>query len=666
MHPCNVNPLRIIIIGNPNCGKTTLFNDLTGAHERVANYVGVTHGIQEGGFFDNFGQKKTVYDLPGTYGLSVGTVEDREVFELLWNSDAQTRLLCILDARSLERSLFLGTQLLELNLPICFAVHFSFRLQQQGHVLDKALLERILPAPVIYLSSKTAVRRRQLRDIVTRDGFKTTRNFHIPFPNEGEKLRDQLAAKSGLSQGWCGLLLLQDRVQRKAFASKQEELFVQTEENLNKALPYWKTQANTARYKWIENVVMQCIRHVSKRRQSFDWDRVFLHPFWGLATTGLIAFSMLLTVFTLSEYPMRLCEWGLEALQSGLKAWLPDTWWRSLLVEGILGGSGNILLFLPQFVLVIACLGILENTGYLARVMFLLDRWMKKIGLSGSSFVALVSCYACTVPGIMQTRCVSNRQERLTTLFVAPWVNCASRVPIYLLLISLLFKDMTPCGKTLLVIAIYLTGLAAALLLAAVIRTFFFKARGSAVVAEVPPLLSPQWTYILKLMKAQTLFFLRKAGTVVLACSIGLWLCLHAHITRSGETIDCVHWVGEKLEKVLRPIGFDGNLGIALLSSFDARENFISTLGVLYNADAKEPGCLREYLQQARDADGNPIYSFAACVSLILFFMFSLQCIGTLMLVKAEAQTWRLPLLQFIFMNGFAYALCFVVYQILR
>ena len=381
---------------------------------------------------------------------------------------------------------------------------------------------------------------------------------------------------------------------------------------------------------------------------------------------GMIAFSMLLTVFTLSEYPMRLCEWGIEALQSGLKAWLPDTWWRSLLTEGVLGGSGNVLLFLPQFVLVIACLGILENTGYLARVMFLLDRWMKKIGLSGSSFVALVSCYACTVPGIMQTRCVSNRQERLTTLFVAPWVNCASRVPIYLLLISLLFKDMTPCGKTLLVIAIYMTGLAAALLLAAAIRTFFFKTRGSVSVAEVPPLLSPQWTYILKLMKAQTFFFLRKAGTVVLACGVALWLCLHAKITRSGETVDCVHWVGEKLEKVLRPIGFDGNLGIALLSSFDARENFISTLGVLYNADAKEPGCLREYLQQAKDAEGKPIYSFATCVSLILFFMFSLQCIGTLMLVKAEAQTWRLPLLQFIFMNGFAYVLCFVVYQVLR
>ena len=657
---------RIIIIGNPNCGKTTLFNDLTGAHERVANYVGVTHGIQNGSFLDNFGQKTTVYDLPGAYGLSVGTSEDREIFDLLRHTDEQTRLLCVLDARSLERSLFLGTQLLELGLPICFAVHFSFRLQKQGHMLDKASLERALPAPVVYLSQRTAVRRRQLRDVVTHDLFEKTNDFHIPFLNKGEELRDKLAEKINLSSGWCGLLLLQDRAQRKTFTADHEELFRQTEDALNQTVTNWKTQATTARYRWIESVVSQCIRHVSGQRSSFDWDRVFLHPFWGLATMGMIAFSMLLTVFTLSEYPMRLCEWGIEALQSGLKAWLPDTWWRSLLTEGVLGGSGNVLLFLPQFVLVIACLGILENTGYLARVMFLLDRWMKKIGLSGSSFVALVSCYACTVPGIMQTRCVSNRQERLTTLFVAPWVNCASRVPIYLLLISLLFKDMTPCGKTLLVIAVYLTGLAAALALAAAIRTFFFKTRGSVSVAEVPPLLSPQWTYILKLMKAQTFFFLRKAGTVVLACSVALWLCLHAKITRSGETVDCVHWVGEKLEKVLRPIGFDGNLGIALLSSFDARENFISTLGVLYNADAKEPGCLREYLQQAKDTDGNPIYSFATCVSLILFFMFSLQCIGTLMLVKAEAQTWRLPLLQFVFMNGFAYVLCFVVYQVLR
>ena len=656
---------RIIIIGNPNCGKTTLFNDLTGLHERVANYAGVTHGIQKGKFFDNFGQKQTVYDLPGIYGLSISTSEDREVFDLLYHSGEQTRILCVLDARSLERNLFLGTQLLELGLPICFAVHFSFRLQKQGHALDKTILERALPVPVAYLSSRTAARQRQLRDIVTRDLFKKADGFHIPFPLECETSRNRLAEKSGLSNGWCGLLLLQDGTQRKSFTAEQEPMFVQTEETLNKTVTNWKTRVITARYKWIESVVAQCIHHVSGQRSSFDWDRVFLHPFWGLAVMGVIAFSMLLTVFTLSEYPMQLCEWLIEALQSGLKTWLPDTWWRSLLIEGILGGSGNVLLFLPQFVLVIACLGILENTGYLARVMFLLDRWMKKIGLSGSSFVALVSCYACTVPGIMQTRCVSNRHERLTTLFVAPWVNCASRVPIYLLLISLLFKDMTPCGKTVLVIAIYLTGLAAALLLAAVIRTFFFKTRSSISVSEVPPLLSPQWTYILKLMKAQTFFFLRKAGTVVLACSIALWFCLHAKITHSGETVDCVHWVGEKLEKVLKPIGFDGNLGIALLSSFDARENFISTLGVLYNADAKEPGCLREYLQRATDADGKPIYSFATCVSLILFFMFSLQCIGTLVLVKTEAQTWRLPLLQFFFMNGFAYVLCFVVYQVL-
>ena len=171
---------RIIIIGNPNCGKTTLFNDLTGAHERVANYVGVTHGIQSGSFFDNFGQKMTVYDLPGTYGLSVGTSEDLEIFDLLYHADEQTRLLCVLDARSLERSLFLGTQLSELGLPICFAVHFSFRLQKQGHMLDKASLERALPAPVIYLSSRTAVRRRQLRDIVTRDLFKKTNDFTSP------------------------------------------------------------------------------------------------------------------------------------------------------------------------------------------------------------------------------------------------------------------------------------------------------------------------------------------------------------------------------------------------------------------------------------------------------------------------------------------------------
>ena len=212
--PNSVSDHQIIIIGNPNCGKTTLFNDLTGAHERVANYIGVTHGIQNGSFWDNFGQKTTVYDLPGTYGLSVGTSEEREIFDLLRHADEQTRLLCVLDARALERSLFLGTQLLELSLPICFAVHFSFRLQKQGHMLDKAFLERALPAPVFYLSQRTAMRRRQLRDIVTRDLFKKTNDFHISFPNEGEKLRDKLAEKINLSSGWCGFFFFFVRAQR--------------------------------------------------------------------------------------------------------------------------------------------------------------------------------------------------------------------------------------------------------------------------------------------------------------------------------------------------------------------------------------------------------------------------------------------------------------------
>ncbi|MBP5191428.1 MAG: ferrous iron transport protein B [Opitutales bacterium] len=661
-----MNARRIFLVGNPNVGKTTLFNDLTGAQEKVANYVGVTHATQQGIFSDPLGHRATVYDLPGTYSISAYTPEEHEIFDLLYHADHQARVVYVLDARSLERNLFLGTQLLELGLPICFVICFAHCLQKQGHWLDVKALEEKLQVPIVCLSARSSIRRRQIREVVAQDRFQVRKDFHLSFPHEIELLWDQLAQKTGLSSGWCGLLLLQDPAQRGRLTGLKETDFAQTVAVLDQQFPQWKTKAITVRYEWIEKCVQVSIHHSLHTSFSWNWDWLLLHRIWGPIVTGSLFFIALLSIFAISEYPMVAGERGIEALQTWLKGCLPDTWWRALLLEGVIGGVGNVLLFLPQFVLTVGFLSVLENTGYVVRMVYLLDGWMKKIGLSGASFLSLISCYACTIPGIMQARCLWNREERLTTLFVAPWVNCASRIPIYLLLISLLFQNITPCQKTLLIFAIYLTGLMAALLLAAFIRKFFLKTRMTVSISEIPPLIWPQWTYVLKVMKAQMLFFLKKAGTWVFAFSVFLWLCLHLNISASnGEKIDCVHWMGGKLEKILKPIGFDGNLGVSLLSSFGTRENFISTLGVLYNVDTKQPGCLREQLQQAVDRKGKPVYSFATCISLILFFMFSLQCMGTFISMRFETHSWRLTLLQFFFMNGFSYGLCFIVYHLL-
>lgn len=677
--------LRVALAGNPNAGKTTLFNVLTGARQRVANYPGVTVDARVGGFRRG-GVEFEVTDLPGIYSLTSYTEEERVARTCLVDNPPDI-VIQVVDASNLERNLYLAVQIMELGLPLVLAFNMSDIARSRGLEFDLPRLSKLLGAPIVETIGHKGVGVDALADAaIDLAGAQTPPSrAAIHYGLDIEAAVDSVAAvlidrTPGAAAGrerWIALKLLEDDAELRA---RIDDPAVRTEvetrqkrlSELGGDLP--EMLIADRRYGFISGACTETVRTTAELRhtRSDRIDSVLAHPLLGIPIFLAIMYTVFSVTFTLGAPLMEWLEAGIGALTAGVDWLWPEgraDLARSLVTDGILGGVGGVVAFLPNIVLLFAAISILEDSGYMARAAFLMDRLMRRAGLHGRSFIPLLVGFGCSVPAILATRTLESRRDRLTTMMVLPLMSCGARLPIYALLIPAFFPE--PLRAPMLW-SIYLLGIALAVAGARLLRTTIFRGASEPFVMELPPYRAPTVRGVVTHMAERGWMYLRKAGTVILAISIVLWALVT--FPRPPETLtegmsaedaaaaEMAHSaagrVGRFIEPALRPMGFDWRIGTAMIGAFAAKEVFVAQLGIVFAvSDTDEDvDSLRHRLQQTY----SPLVGFC----MMIFMLIGTPCMATVAVVRRESGSWRWPLLQFAALTATAYILTAAVYQI--
>lgn len=744
--------IRIALVGNPNVGKTTLFNRLTGLHQRVANFPGVTVEQKVGVLAGSPNVK--VIDLPGTYSLTPRSSDERIAHEVLVGrrGDAPDLVICVVDAGNLERNMFVVSQVIDLGLPVIVALNMVDAAQENGLAVDAAVLEKELQVPVVPVIASEGEGIDALKQQI----------HHPPKPAERYRwtLMDAVDAKipelsKQLEDEDPEIQPQHTRMEVLRALAEDEALntwrslapgFVRRIEELRGEFSErgiaWKHAEVSGRYAWLGPIANVAVRRVSEPATLTDRiDAVLTHRILGPLFFLFILVAIFQAVFSWATPAMDLIEMGIAALADGVRMIIPPGWWTDLLADGVITGVGNIVIFFPQILLLFFFLGLMEDTGYMARTSFIMDRIMRRVGLSGGSVLPLLSSYACAIPGIMAARTLDSERDRLITIMVAPLMSCSARLPVYTLFIAAFIPAGTLLGvfgyQGLVMFSMYMMGTVMAFVAAAILKRLVFKGSQSYFVMELPPYRRPRLRQIFWRMIQRSKVFAVRAGKIILACSIVLWFLAsfpdvdtetqttpieteaeaqrtaqyavaqalipetdvstlmdstassdsilvqaqsiirqaerdyaaamdRADIVRQSAQIQgsAVGYLGRILEPVMQPLGFDWKISAGLVSAFAAREVIISTLGIIYSVgDAEEGVALRDAIKADRYPDGRPVFTPLVAVSLLVFFVFALQCMSTLAIARRETNSWRWPIVMWLYMTGLAYLASLFVYQ---
>lgn len=637
--------LRVVLVGNPNSGKSSLFNSLTGLNQKVGNFPGVTVEKKSGMFKVNDRLKAEVIDLPGTYSLNPRSEDEQVTYDYLTDesrNDVPELIVITADASNLKRSLLLASQIMDRNTPCLLVLNMIDIIESNKQRIDIAKLEAELGIPVVPMNARIGKGVKQLKSAIENYKHREPKSF-VAVQKGDDPLKDTLN-----------------------------------------------------RYERIRDIVRKSLKRDGENSStSFTRkiDKVLTHPLWGYLVFLTILFFMFQAIFSWSDVPMDLIENGFLVLGNWLSGVLPEGVLNDLIVEGIWAGLGGIVIFIPQITLLFTFIAILEDTGYLARVSFLMDSLLKRFGLNGRSIIPLLGGAACAVPAIMSARTIPNKKERLLTIFITPLISCSARIPVYTLLIALII----PAEKQLLsfnlqgivMMALYLLGFLTAILTSYVMKKIVPSTEQSNFIMEMPIYRSPRWKNIAITILNKVKVFLFEAGKIIIAVSIVLWVLSSygpadkmAEIDRKYELQDTAlikdqiaseklevsyaGHIGKAIEPVIKPLGFDWKIGISIITSFAAREVFVGTMATLYSVgDEENTESIKEKMAKAtHSSTGEKVYTKATGYSLLIFYAFALQCMATVAIVVKETGGWKWPLIQLIYMGALAYFSSLMVYQL--
>lgn len=693
MTPHRETPLPIVLVaGNPNSGKSTLFNALTGARAHVANYPGVTIdrvsatlATADGGAFE-------LVDLPGTYGLSARSREEQIAVDALIGHGlpAPRAVVVVVDAATLARSLFLAIEVIATGVPVVIALNMSDEAARDGITIDEARLASMTGAEVVRTVAtrgkgldelKAAIARAATGPAADAPPIERPAALSVDIAElEAAILAEHALGRPGAARAWARWLLLSlDDAGADDLAGVPAPLRALTHAIRRRAAAAGRNvdlEIIGSSYRRVDAIVETVVQRAAPSRRLTDRiDAVLTHGIYGAAVFALVMLVVFQALFTWSEPAIAFIESMVAGVQGLAASALPPGPLTDLVINGIIAGVGNVVVFVPQIGLLFLFLGLLEDSGYLARVAFVIDRLMRSVGLNGRAFVPMLSGFSCAVPAVMATRTIENRTDRLLTMLVLPLMSCSARLPVYVLVTATVFAPDARLGVlsvgAVMLFAMYLLSVVAALTAAAVLRRTVLKGPGAPLVLELPPYRLPATGVLVFNVWQRVRAFLIGAGTVILALTIVLWALLSYPKVATETAGDQLRHsfagqLGHVIEPAIEPLGFDWRIGVGIIGAFAAREVFVSTLAIVFDieSDGAEDEPLREALRTATWPDGRPLMTPLAGVSLMVFFVLACQCMSTVAVVRRESGTWRWPLFMVAYMTLLAYGASLVVYQV--